>query len=269
MNQNLPILSIAAVLALGVSAQSPPDNPDAKPPLIKADLQIVQRAREILDSPAKWNRADNRVCPEAAKTFSLYCALETATSEVMGHFEHRGAAMQETRFVIDELAPHANYEHRLMGYNNDPHTTFPDIQKAFDMLEARISNRLEEERLIAAANQHRLPLVTKADLQIIRRVRQMLDSPSKWNRADTQDCPADANTISLFCALKASIVEVNGKFGGNEAAMRQTRRVISESAPNCDKYQALLTDYNNDPTVTFADIQKLLQIVEEYLAKHQ
>jgi hypothetical protein len=35
-------------------------------------LEIVRRAREILDSPSKWNRADNRVCPETAKTFSLY-----------------------------------------------------------------------------------------------------------------------------------------------------------------------------------------------------
>src|ERR1700679_4148837 len=47
------------------------------------------------------------------------------TDEVSGRFEHRGAAMQEARFVIDEIAPHArSYEHRLMGYNNDPTTTF-------------------------------------------------------------------------------------------------------------------------------------------------
>ena len=53
----------------------------------------MQRAKEILDSPAKWNRADNRVCPDTAKTFSLYCALEKATDEVSGSFEHRGAAL--------------------------------------------------------------------------------------------------------------------------------------------------------------------------------
>jgi hypothetical protein len=41
---------------------------------------------------------------------SLYCALEKATSEVTGHFAHRGAAMQEARCHIcatrDFALPH-------------------------------------------------------------------------------------------------------------------------------------------------------------------
>ena len=93
-----------------------------------------------------WNRADTRVCPADAKTFSLYCALEKATNQVNSKFEHRGAAMQEARFVIDEIAPdRKNYEHRLKDYNNDPMTTFADVQKFFQLLEERISKRLEEE----------------------------------------------------------------------------------------------------------------------------
>jgi hypothetical protein len=122
------------------------DDPEARPPVSKADVRIVQRAREILSSPSQWNRADTRVCPPDAKTFSLYCALEKATNEVSGKFEHRGAAMQEARFVIDEIAPNRkNYEHRLMDYNNDPTTTFADVQKFFRLLEERISKRLAEE----------------------------------------------------------------------------------------------------------------------------
>jgi hypothetical protein len=57
----------------------------------------VQRARQILNFQSRWNRADMRVCPANAKTFRLYCALERATDEVSGNFEHRGAAMQEAR----------------------------------------------------------------------------------------------------------------------------------------------------------------------------
>ena len=122
------------------------DNPDARPPVTKADLRIVQRARQILNSPSLWNRADTRACPGDAKTFSLYCALEKATNEVGGKFEHRGAAMQEARFVIDDIAPHhKNYHHRLMDYNNDPTTTFADVQKFFRLLEDRISMRLRDE----------------------------------------------------------------------------------------------------------------------------
>ncbi len=127
-------------------AAATPDDSEVRPPVTKADLQIVKRARKILDSPAKWNRADDRVCPADAKTFSLYCALEKATNEVTGNFERRGAAMQEARFVIDEIAPnHNNYQHRLMGYNNDPTTTFADIQKVFRLMEARITKRFADQ----------------------------------------------------------------------------------------------------------------------------
>jgi len=108
-------------------------------------VQIVQRAQKILDSPAKWNRSDTRNCPAEAKTFSLYCALEKATIEVTGNFQHRGAAMQESRFVIDEMAPNRNYHHRLMDYNNDPTTTFADLQKVLRLLQQRIAERLAKE----------------------------------------------------------------------------------------------------------------------------
>lgn len=37
--------------------------------------------------------------------------------------------MQQARFAIDEaLAKDDHYEHRLMDYNNDPKTTFVDVQ---------------------------------------------------------------------------------------------------------------------------------------------
>jgi hypothetical protein len=129
---------------LGGQASGPgDDNPDAKPPVTEDDVRIVRRASEILNSETKWNRADNRVCPADANTFSVYCALEKATKEVTGKFEHRGAAMQEARFVIDEIAPNRkNYHHRLMNYNNDPTTTFPDVQKFFRRLEERVAIRL-------------------------------------------------------------------------------------------------------------------------------
>ena len=119
---------------------------DVKPPVSEADIRIVHRASEILNSPAKWNRADNRECPVAQKTYSLYCALEMATQEVTDSFEHRGAAMQEARFAIDEVLAKGNhYEHRLIDFNNDPKTTFTDVQKFFDLIERRIRVRLSTQ----------------------------------------------------------------------------------------------------------------------------
>lgn len=134
-----------AVKAQGTATKSVAvDDPNARPPVTKADLRIVKRAREVLDSPSKWNRADNRECPAQAKTFSLYCALQMATNEVSGKSEHRGAALQEARFVIDEIAANRNYNHRLMDYNNDPTTTFADIQKLLQLVEERLEKRLAE-----------------------------------------------------------------------------------------------------------------------------
>jgi hypothetical protein len=110
------------------------------------DLKIAQRASQILASEATWNRADNRQCPPTSKTVSLYCALEKATLEVTGGFEHRGTVMEHARSAIDQIAPHhPDYNHLLMGYNNDPSTTFADIQRVLQFTEDRISKGLKEK----------------------------------------------------------------------------------------------------------------------------
>ena len=140
-------LLIFALCALSRAQDSKFTGPsDAKPPVAEGDIKIVQRAREILNSPAVWDRADNRECPPTQKTYSLYCALQKATEEVSKTFDHRGAAMQEARFANDEVLAKGNhYEHRLMNYNNDPKTTFADVQKFFNLVEERIKKRLAEQ----------------------------------------------------------------------------------------------------------------------------
>jgi hypothetical protein len=204
----------------------------------------------------------------AAKTFSLCCALERATDEVSGDFEHRGAAMQETRFVIDEVMAKGNrYDHRLMDYNNDPTTSFRDIQKTLSVLEDRIRKRLAEEPAsYAATSATSKPSISPADLEVAKRARAILDAPSKWNRADTQICPPNAQTFSLFCTYQMAGIQVQGAFDNGGPAIKEARAIIDE-APNRSKYQARLTDYNNDPTVTFEDVRKLLLLVEQRLAK--
>jgi len=142
----LGILLIVSVLSFGAQNSNVGDSPDANPPVTRDDIHIVLRAREILSSPAKWNRADNRKCAANATTYSLYCALEQATKEISGTFEHRGAVMQQARFVIDEdLAKGNHYDHRLMDYNNDPKTTFANVQTFFALLEKRIEKRLDAQ----------------------------------------------------------------------------------------------------------------------------
>src|SRR5262245_29563503 len=152
MRARRSMIALIAVLLVPsiTNAQAPKTaaagDSQSRPPVSKADVEIVRRAKEILNSPAKWNRADDRVCPKEAKTFSLYCAMEKTTEDMSSNFEHRDAAMQEVRFVIDEVLAKGNhYEHRLMNYNNDPKTSFADVQRFFRLLEERIQKRLQEQ----------------------------------------------------------------------------------------------------------------------------
>lgn len=142
-------LTMAAMLLVGPRMQA--DDPEVHPPVTADDVRILERAQQILDSPAKWNRNDNRECPADEKKFSLYCAIEQATDDVTGHFAHREAAMQEARFVVDKIAANRpNYQHRLMDYNNDPTTTFADIQRVLKTAEANVDKKLAEQKAGAA-----------------------------------------------------------------------------------------------------------------------
>jgi len=151
-----PLAVGLAAFASSVCAQTAPapaaDDPDARPPVTRADLDIVRRARAIIAAPAQWNRADNRQCPAGAKVFSLYCALEKATRDAGLNFEHRGAALQEVRFVIDEISAERDYDHRLMDYNNDPRTSFADMQQVLHIAEQLIDLRLRTGTTPAAAH---------------------------------------------------------------------------------------------------------------------
>jgi hypothetical protein len=67
--------------------------------------------------------------------------------------------MQQARFVIDETAPNARkYDHRLMDYNNDPSTTFEDVQKFFNLLEHRVAARLRKKEVRKRARAVGVPL---------------------------------------------------------------------------------------------------------------
>src|SRR5215471_3515003 len=80
------------------------------------DFEIVKRAAAILSSAAVWNRRDNRLCQAAATTWSIYCALEKATSDVTGAASHRRHALEVVRILVDEQSGRRKYKHRLMDY---------------------------------------------------------------------------------------------------------------------------------------------------------
>jgi hypothetical protein len=103
------------------------------------DLEILQRAAAIISADSVWNRADNRKCPPTATTWSIYCAVEKAMIEISGGFHHRRPASELVRVIVDERTKAKTYQHRLMGYNNDPSTHLSDVQSLFAEAIARIT----------------------------------------------------------------------------------------------------------------------------------
>lgn len=112
-------------------------------PVTNEDLRIVRRTTELLRNESRWNRVDDRECgdDEAANKRSLFCALQRATVEVLGFYDHRRAALQEVRFAIEDASPGVDFEHRLMNFNNT--SAFNDIKRALAVAEERISHRIK------------------------------------------------------------------------------------------------------------------------------
>jgi nanoRNase/pAp phosphatase (c-di-AMP/oligoRNAs hydrolase) len=141
-------LSLCLFLPLTLTiAQDKPAYEQRNQPVTKEDLQILQRADKILSSEAVWNRNDTRVCKPEDKTWSLFCALQKASIEVLGKYDHRRVALQEVRFVIEEVAKGKDLGgHRLMGYNNLPSTQFKDIKRVLKMATEKVAARLKAQQ---------------------------------------------------------------------------------------------------------------------------
>jgi hypothetical protein len=130
-------IALCAVVVLSVVLM-----PAADIPSESINSRILNRAARLLSDDAHWNRADTRDCPPGRPTLSLYCALRQATEEVMGESSHRTTAMEEVRALIEAKAGSEKYEHRLMGYNNDPVTKLSDIHALLKTAAERLERRL-------------------------------------------------------------------------------------------------------------------------------
>jgi len=152
------VLLVALVVSGAAQAKNPPQPPSIQftetspeaesrnQPVTGEDLRILQRAGQILSSPAVWNRQDTRTCRPSDRTWSLFCALEKASLEVLGEYRHREAALQEVRFAIMDATNNRPFEHRLMDYNNLTSTRFEDIKAVLKVAADRVSGKLASQR---------------------------------------------------------------------------------------------------------------------------
>jgi hypothetical protein len=213
-----------------------------------------------------WNRADYRRCPGSAKTWSIYCAMQRAGIDASCGAHHRRPAMEAVRVIVDERAAKRNYDHRLMDYNNDSTTTLADVRSLFAEALSRMGGKadgpLAPPMTCPPPPQ---PSITALDLKIVDRAREILGSPAKWNKNDKQECPAGQKTLGIFCAFKQASEETIGEWNEVSPVMREARQLVDSLAKK--QYNARLVDYNNDPDVTFADLQSFFRILHDRLSR--
>ena len=83
---------------------------------------------------------------KANAKWSLFCALETASLEVLGRYDHTRVALQEVRFAVEEASPGRQFEGRLMGFNNLPETRFADVKRAIRTATQGVAARLNQQQ---------------------------------------------------------------------------------------------------------------------------
>lgn len=155
----LPLLALACLVPTTQAAEAtpPPDRSQygdpaeyeaRNRPVTVDDVRILVRTSELLAQEPAWNRSDDRQCQddEASGRRSLFCALQAASVEVLGRYDHRRVALQEVRFAIQEATRGREFEHRLMEFNNLPETSLADMQAVLKIARERV-----EARLAAAA----------------------------------------------------------------------------------------------------------------------
>ena len=91
---------------------------ERSPPVSSQDVAILERAKELLPDEAHWNRRDDRNCLPDAKVLSLFCALQKASIEKLGTYDHRRAALQEVRFAIEEVSKGREFEDNKNMFTN-------------------------------------------------------------------------------------------------------------------------------------------------------
>jgi hypothetical protein len=136
------LLFAAAFFISGCASERQPAYEQRDQPVSTEDVRILDRAIELLPDERHWNRHDTRECPPGAPALSLFCALQAASIEVLGQYDHRRVALQEVRFAIERVSGGREFEHRLMDFNNLPGTTFDDIKKVLTMARENVASRL-------------------------------------------------------------------------------------------------------------------------------
>ncbi|MGB6985402.1 MAG: hypothetical protein WBD74_05410 [Candidatus Aquilonibacter sp.] len=96
------------------------------------------------------------------------------------------------------------------------------------------------------------------DQKIVQRAAVLLSNTTIWNRQDDRKCPANAATLSIYCAMEKATIQVTGGFSHDRPALQVVRAIIAERSVG-RQYQHLLMDYNNDTRTQLSDVQSVFK----------
>lgn len=234
------------------------------------------------------------IAPVASIASGAWRAGANPTAVWAGTMSDAGSpVMVEARQAVGLVAATKYGRARLVAYNNDPATTFDDLQKFFRLVEDRViaygaadlpqsTDDVEIEiydggrgvmrtytgwfpvsGFVTTGGAIRFQLDGKdevpanaTDRAILVRAAALLTSDAVWNRADDRKCPADAKTWSIYCAVERAQIEVAGGFHHRRPAGELVRVIVDERTKDRD-YSHRMMDYNNDPSTRLADVQSL------------
>ena len=204
-----------------------------------------------------------------------------------------GPVLQQARRLIDSIAPGKYRNARLGEFNDDSTVSFADVQAFFRSLEARVAKATSAD-LAGSSDDVEIELYdggtgvirtyngwyavsgfsakdstirfqvdtakeiepNALDREILMRADALLSSDAVWNRADNRNCPADAKTLSIYCALERATRELTGGFHHRRPAL-ETVRVLVEERTKGRNYNHRLMDYNNDASTHLSDVRTL------------
>ena len=200
--------------------------------------------------------------------------------------------MYEAPLVV-QFVTAKKYATPLVDYNNDPTTTFADVQAFFRALQDRLVKNgtsdldqsfdaVEIEIYTGGAGvirtyagwfpvsgfaardstlQFQMDTAQEVppnslDREILQHAAAIFTSDAVWNRADNRKCAPAAATWSIYCAEERASNEVTGGFHHRRPAMELVRQIVDGRSQG-KSYSHRLMDYNNDPSTRLEDVRSL------------
>ena len=108
----------------------------------------VFSGKKFIKDEKSWHKNDDRNCEDDIEKncYSLFCALQRASIEFEGEYNHRNAIMQKIRQTIVKIYPSKEWKHRLRDFNNMPETDFDILMELLNRVESEVVIELEQKK---------------------------------------------------------------------------------------------------------------------------